>query len=251
MMIKTLKLLLFFPLTAMAIIDTSGLHTTTPKEGLHGEFKLSLDVKSGNTESEALSLAALFTHHKGRNSDYLILKSDYGSTSGVKSSESAMGHLRRIIYWNSKLDLELFGQLEKNPFNRLKYRALVGAGGRYRLYQNESGTNLIGGLGAFAVQEEIEAGSTDAGVSNLYRANVYLIIRYPINDTTSFNSTTYYQPNLEDTGDYRAIEDASIHVALTQSLALEISYHASFDSTPPVGVQDKDQQLVTTINYSF
>ncbi len=246
-----LSLLLLMPICSNAIVNTSSIHTSTPEKGLHGEVKLSINTKSGNTESERFTTAAKFTYQQKGSTDYLILKGDYGTTTGVKTSQSVLVHLRRILPWTQKIDLELFTQAENSPFNRLTYRALGGGGARYHFIEKTENVAVIAGAGAFYLQEEIDSTSTDSGVANLWRGNGYLVLEYQLNDFTTLSSTTYYQPNLENSADYRMLEDASILLTLSKSLAVEMSYQMSFDSQPPIGVKDQDQQIITTLNYRF
>ncbi len=243
--------LLLMPAIAIAIVDTSNLHSQTPEDGLHGKVKVSLDKKSGNTEAESYATSAIVSNHIGKKTDYLILKTQYGTTSGVKSSQQNLAHIRRIISWKQDLDVEVFTQAESNPFTRLNYRALIGAGQRYRLYDEADKGVVIFGLGGFYLQEKIASGFADSGTDHLWRANSYLVLSFQIDPDITISSTTYFQPSIQNINDYRLLEDAAVEFKLSKSLALELSYHLVRDSKPPLGVKEGDHQFITTLNYSF
>lgn len=249
---KQLTLLfLLLPAIANAIVSTSNLHTSTPEEGLHGNVKASLDIKSGNTESESYTTSAIISNHIANRTDYLILESLYETTSGVKSDQHNLAHLRRIISWKPDLDVEVFTQAESNPFTHLDYRVLIGAGQRYHLFKEAGKGVAIFGLGGFYQQEKITSGLADSGTDHLWRVNSYLVLSYQINPSTTISSTTYFQPSIQDINDYRLLEDAAVEFMLSKSLALEVSYRLSRDSKPPLGVKEGDHQFITTLNYQF
>jgi len=64
-------------------------------------------------------------------------------------------------------------------------------------------------------------------------------------------STTYYQPAVDDFGDYRLLEDAALSVKMTDSLSLKVSLNLAHDSQPPQDVKKTDTTYSTGIEYSF
>ncbi len=103
------------------------------------------------------------------------------------------------------------------------------------------------------VREEIDdrVAVSDAGVYELNRANLYLLLRMSPTENYSISGAVYYQPATSDFDDYRMLFDAAIKSKLTTKLSLSFSYEYSQDSKPPQDVQSVDTGLKASLVYSF
>ena len=120
------------------------------------------------------------------------------------------------------------------------------------MHNSDSGkTNL--GLGAFRSAETLDeqTGLTDSGTERLWRANIYLAIDYAFNKQLRIESTSYYQPSLENRHDFRLLEQAALKVGINDHLAIKLSLDIARDSQPPQTIKATDSSFQTGLEYSF
>lgn len=236
---------------ANAIVSMESIHTGAPKEGFSGQLELSINGSSGNTDKQEYSLGARAQWHEDTITNYLIASGSYGESNDVKNSDKSFIHARHMRERSSLLTLEGFAQAEQNEFARLEYRGLLGGGARLTLLPRAEKGEAYLGLGAFFSKERIDDSYADGGTESLWRANTYLVLKYQVSDNTSLLSTTYYQPALEETDDYRLTEQAAMKVKLNETLSLLISLDYRYDSLPPTGVEKDDVSYKTSLSWEF
>lgn len=246
-----LLLALVFSQSAYAIVNMESLHTGTPKEGFSGKVELALSSTSGNTEKKDYALGSRLQWHKEKITDYLLLRGAYGESAGVKTTEKSFLHARHIYQYWPRLAAEGYVQAEQDTFARLEFRGLVGAGGRYTLYQRDDHGVVYLGLGAYYSKERIDDNYPDGGTDKLWRGSTYLILKYQATANTTLVSSSYYQPAFEGADDYRMLEQATMKVKLNDMLSLVFSADYSFDSQPPIGVEKRDITYTTSFSLEF
>jgi len=253
MLRKTLAplLALGFSQSANAIVNMEGLHTGTPKDGFSGNVELSISNTSGNTEKEDYALGSRLQWHKGKFTDYLLLRGAYGESAGIKTTENSFLHARHIYQCQPRWAVEGYLQAEQDTFARLEYRGLAGGGGRYTLYQKDDHGMIYLGLGAYYSEERIDDHYPDGGTTNLWRASSYLILKDQATENTALVSSTYYQPAFEGADDYRVLEQAAMKVKLNSTLSLVLSANYRYDSMPPIGVEKRDLTYTTAFSLEF
>jgi hypothetical protein len=241
-----------FSASSHAIVNMEGLHTLKPAAGFSGQLDLSLNGSEGSTEKKEYGLATrLQWHQPGSYTNFLLLDGSYGEINGVKNTEKGFIHGRHIRPVTETLDGELFAQAEQNRFARLTLRTLAGGGARLTLIDNPERGLIIAGLGAFWSREEIDNTYPDAGTQTLWRANTYLVAKYRFSPTAQLTNTLYYQPALDDTGDYRLIEQFGLAVTVTERISLSFSIDHAYDSQSPTGVDTTQMSYKTSLGIHF
>jgi hypothetical protein len=124
---------------------------------------------------------------------------------------------------------------------------------RWVMFEEEKKSAGYLGFGAFHEQEILtdKLGTSDPRETNLWRANTYLVLKGQVNEQVRLYSTTYYQPDISDTADYRILEQASMLVKMAQNLDLKLSLDIAFDSKPPQTVQKRDLSYSAGLEFSF
>ena len=246
-------LLLGWMAGAHAIVNIEALHTGEPQPGYSGTVNIAVDGQSGNTDKLSVNAGARLQWHGGAVTNFAILRYNYGETSGVQDTNKLFSHARHIHQISAKTAYEGFIQAERNTFNRLSFRGLLGGGLRLTLAEVPDNKSLHLGLGGFFSRETLEkrTGTTDAGSSNTWRVSTYLNYVQQLNKSVRVHSTTYYQPAVDDFSDYRLLEDATLSVKMTDSLSLNVSLDLAHDSKPPQAVKKTDTTYGTGIEYSF
>jgi putative salt-induced outer membrane protein YdiY len=232
---------------AHAIVNIEDLRASVPPEGVSGRFDLSGSSQSGNSNSLHVSTGGRINWKRGDTLDFIVASYDFGETSGVRDTNQSLVHIRHVVTLNPTWAWEAFGQVEQDEFRRLNYRGLLGGGLRRTLIHNDDRAAAYLGFGGFYSTEQLTGGGTE----NLWRANLYLVLKHAIGKHAHFATTTYYQPALKDTSDFRMYEEAGLSVAITKTLDLTTGLMVRYDSRPPTGVRAGDISFSTGIKYRF
>ena len=89
------------------------------------------------------------------------------------------------LHWAS----EIFTQHQENPFQRLNYRKLIGAGARLTVL-NTPTEAIYTGIGSFRAKEKNDLGTTE-GIERYWSANLYLVYKRELNENVRFLNTFY------------------------------------------------------------
>ncbi len=251
MLRQLIPFIAIFSSSAHAIVNMEGLHTGEPAQGFSGQVELSAKSSRGNSDSQEYSLGTRLQHHAGGITNYLLLSGSYGESNGVKYSEKGFVHGRHMREMNSWLTAEVYAQAESDTFARLELRTLLGAGARFTLLPRAEQGEAYLGLGAYYSEERIDESFPDGGTEKLWRANSYLVLKYQASDNTTLVSTTYYQPALKESADYRLLEQAAMKVKMSETLSLVVSVDYRRDSRPPIGVEREDVSYTTSLSLAF
>jgi putative salt-induced outer membrane protein YdiY len=250
-LISTLFLALFAQ-HALAIVSMEDIHLSPPKEGLGGKLAFNLSTLSGNSDKQEYEVGGNLRWKKGKQSRFLLLDYAYGESLSVPYTDKAFMHLREIYQATPRVAWEAFMQGERDSFARLTLRELYGAGARFT-FSPGTDTLIYLGTGAFSVGETLydTVGTTDGGHTSLLRANLFLVVKYTLNDRFKLINSTYLQPALSNTEDWRLLERLSLQLALSQTLALKLSLGYRHDNQPPQTIRPIDQSFSSSLEYRF
>ena len=239
--------------SAYAIVNVEQAIIGKPPEGIHTSVDLLANGATGNTDksSSKADLLTLWQHEQ--HTEFLQLQYAYGKSRGQVDTDRAFAHLRHRTSISTSWAIEGFVQVGRDPFARLTKRTLLGGGMRRVLFEEDNKSAGYLGLGAFHEEEVLTdtLGTNDARESSLWRASTYLVLKHQLNEQVRLYSTTYYQPDLGDTADYRILEQASMLVKMAQDLDLKLSLDISFDSKPPQTVEKRDMLYSAGLEFSF
>lgn len=247
-------LLLGWAVSAQAIVNVESLRAGEPLVGWSGAVDAALNGQAGNTRTQTTHLGARLEWHRDALTNFALLRYSHGQSGGVEDTDQLFAHARHIHRRTERLAYEEFIQAQRDPFARLAFRGLIGAGLRLTLTPpTDQRTALHLGAGGFYSQERLSAraGVSDSGTETLWRLNTYISYLQRLNDQVRVLSTTYYQPAVEDVGDYRLLEEATLSVKMTERLSLDLSLNLSYDSDPPQAVKQTDTTYSTGLQYAF
>ena len=237
---------------AQAIVNIEGLRGESSAPGLSGALNLSFSGAEGNTKKFATSTGIRLLWRQPQSSTLVIASHDYGSSNRVRDTNKTFIHVREVVARDERLSYEGFVQGERNEFTRLSLRTLIGGGVRLRLHENNSGETRLG-VGAFHSTEKLDDNPlySDTGTERLWRGNLYLAVEYRIYANIKLESTSYFQPAVKDTADYRLLEQAAAHFTINDHLALRLSLDVAHDSRPPQSVDRTDINYLSGLEYTF
>lgn len=244
--------LLGFMSPVSAIVNMEDMHFSDGKPGGSGSLLFDYSGAKGNEDKSQSGMG--FNYRFASEESLNLFSANYrrGESNGVRDTNNAFLHARHIREMNNKKAWEVFAQLEKNEFTRLKLRSLFGGGLRKKITDRDKTQQYLG-LGLFYAIEKLDPAKVvdeEAETRNT-RVNFYSLNRLVWSDNTKFYFTLYAQPVINDWKDYRLLGIASLNVAIDQHLSLKLSYNVSHDSEPPALVKQTDSRYMTGFEYHF
>ncbi len=241
--------------TVFATINTEALRDYSITPGLHSSISQGMKIEMGNNDEWEVNLGInlRFLDKSLENSllprQSIVFTSDYnlGELDTKKDSSSGFGHLRWTKYLNTNIAFELFSQYEFDEFNQLEKRILLGTGVRLPFIYSEVESFFVG-ASFMLEQEKIQSQVND---DNNNRLSIYISYLKQLHSKAFFNTTTYFQPNIDRLSDYRISIQNSISFPLNQSLDLSVSNSIKYDHQPLPGVESFDLTLSNQLRFNF
>jgi len=237
-----------FSFQAVSIVNIDKINVTDDDQVQQGEVSLDVSGASGNTDTQATSLGGRFQWNN-QSTQFIVLKYDYAKSSGIKNTDKTFLHYRYINNAKEKITWESFFQLQDDEFKLLKLRTLLGVGYRVNLSTDNKKSHSRIGIGMFYSREEQE--DSLLTIDELVRANIYFTYHFKVNKNVNFLSTTYYQPDIEQFSDYRALEQLSFEFNFSKDLLYFVSLDIGYDNRPVNGLEKGDTSYKSGITYRF
>lgn len=227
----------------------------TPEDGQwRGSFGIGASFASGNTSSRTVSVngdAARATpvDKISLAGTGLYAKSD-GETTGAQLRLG--GRYDHVLsdQWFSFGSLDL----ERDQIAELDLRSTVGGGLGYHVVKRDDHVwDVFGGLG-YTDERYGEPTFVDDALRTHYGYAALLLgeeSTHRLNETVSAKQKLVVFPNLRDRGEYRATLDATLSVAMTQRLALNVGLSVRHNSDPGIGLKTTDTLLTTGVSMKF
>jgi putative salt-induced outer membrane protein YdiY len=246
LLFSTLLSTSLFALVSIAPVDIGS------KPGISGNVSGSFSSKSGNTEKDEYSLGLRLQYDEGeRYLTWGTMTYNYGESQGTTNEDRTYAHLRYIHNLNErKWCGELFLQTEQDEFKDINDRSLVGAGVRWRFFNSSEWGKGYAGLGGFYEMIEYAHPLLNAEEEN-ERVNLYIAYTKSFAQASNLSYVGYYQPKFDDGSDYVVSQTLELIVPIYGKLNLSLTAAYSYDSRPPVGIDQKDTALNTSLVWSF
>lgn len=238
-----------------AVVDAAA-----PPGDESGELDQPVDVEDRADRSGPGEAAVDDSSFRTRRLIFWVAQGAFAEENGTTSEKNAFSHVRWVRRVAPRTKLEAFVQWEHDELQRLDARWLVGAGTRFALLEKQHRELFLGTAYMYEGEEiaEPEEGSPEAGRApggddtRAHRLTSYLTAKLagPSRNLLLLD-TLYVQPNLEDPGDFRLLNETHLEVALTDRLALDLALVVRYDSEPPAGVEQTDLSLTNRFRYGF
>lgn len=233
---KNLLFALFFSVSSAnaQVINIEGKRFLNDTNGWIGNADFSFNIIQ-NTQ-QVLSFANTLRIQYQKNKSRFIVLNDLnfikaGNTDFVNSGYQ---HFRYNYKVNRIVTVEAFTQSQYNPVLKLDFRYLLGAGPRLKIVKKENVKVYFASLYMYEFDDIVN------DVVNLYehRISSYLTFSFSLFKTVELNSTTFYQPNLQNLTDYRIANDTGLEIHINKHLNYKSSFNLLYDTYQPVGVPD-------------
>jgi hypothetical protein len=258
-------LLFLAPAGALAQVNSQSLDRGEYAAGVMTDVGGDLSLRSGNTDLlEVYANGAIRwqTMRAPRHENELPwlnqrvrmdVSSGYGREAGESIINEQYAHLRWTAMWHRHIGTEMFVQAQRNEFQSLNLRWLVGGGLRSDVIHTEAFA-LWFGTGFFSEHEQIEVPGDNAR-EDAVRWNNFMVARVQFGRSEDLaivlQNTIYVQPNLADVSDFRLLEEVEADIPITEIVSLVTKFSARIDAEPPPGVKTTDLRLSQGIAVSF
>jgi len=227
----------------MRALDVNGFATTVGGD---------VAIQSGNADLFELGARLRFDARQQRHYGFVVGLTRYGEEDGETFRDRSFLHLRytyRVLPW---LVPETFTQFEENGFTLLQLRILYGLGVRFRYVDTER-FKLFQGTTPMLEYENLNGRRVTVHPATVQtvRWSNYLNLRLRLTDNTYLIQTVYVQPRLDEINDVRVLDEATLAVQITKSVALQVGFNLTYDSRPPDGVEDLDVSLRNGLTVTF
>ncbi|SRX54371.1 DUF481 domain-containing protein [Aequorivita sp. CIP111184] len=230
------------------ILNAESLRKVTDTSGFSGsasiDFSLKRDVNDYLSASSSLHVQYKMKRH------LVLLKNDieFQKIEGNQFENAGIAHLRYNYRFLPRIAWEVFTQAQYNKLSKIELRALVGTGPRFKLTSSEK-FKIYLGTHIMYEYEELNDGITP--IQRGFRSTSYLSFSLYPTKTLSIISTTYYQPKIEDFGDYRVSNQSSLLIDVFKNFDFKTSYTFIYDETPAIGIPNSQYNLESGFVYSF
>jgi len=247
-----LILSLLVPLPVLAIVNVENAIIGPEKDGISHVANVAVNGASGNTDKSSIKADLLSQWKHKKQTEFLMLRYNYGTSRGKVDSNKAFLHLRHRTDLNKQWAVEMLAQIGRNPFSRLSRRMLLGGGLRLTILEKAGVAAVYLGMGGFYEDERLSiTAATNDTNSRLWRSSNYLVFKRRFNKQLRVNSTTYYQPAFGQFNDYRLLEEMSAYVKVMDNIDLKLMLDFSFDSQPPQTVKSIDLRYSSGLEIRF
>ena len=230
--VSLLLLLSALPASAQILNTLSGFEN---RDGWQGQASGFVRVSGGNTELEDYLASLVGQWQSERHRVRPIVSWSLSKNQGIETRDDFRAHLRHNYRLRPGVATLAFAQVQRNPFQQLESRTLLGAGLRFDLVQDP---RRKAGLGISAMYEHNER--TGAGTTDFTRLSVFLDFDRQLKEYLEFAIVGWYQPDLADFSNLRASVVADLAVDLAGPLELVTEGVFEHDSSAPADVEDSD-----------
>lgn len=243
---RTVAALLVLALSSAAVAQTM----SKPDGAWRGSVDVSLTSSSGNNESANASLNADAVRQRERDKLVASVLSLYSrsETDGVEELTASRFLAKTRYDWNfSDRTYGFLGyDLEKDKLADLKWRHSPSIGAGLHLRKTETFTFDVF-AGYSHNREELYTGAKRSFDEGLIGEET----THRLSEDTSLRQRFVIYPNLTDSGEYRAVFDASLLSPLIGSWNLTLNLSARYQSNPPLGVQKRDTLVFAGLQYRW
>jgi hypothetical protein len=232
---------------AAQVVQIESKRIRTDTTGWAGE--VSAAVQLIHNTSDVLDIGTnLHLQYKTPRNLFLILNNlDFIRADGQNFENRGYQHFRYNYKVRDWFTWEAFVQAQYDRPLRLDFRGLVGTGPRVKVFMTKQARAYVASL--VMIERENITGSP--GIIRDVRVSNYVSFTIDPNPTLRLVSTTYYQPNIREPGDYRLASDSVFIAGITKKLAVFASFSLLHDTRPPLGVVSTSYTFKNGLVYGF
>jgi len=216
--------------------------------GWSGELAAAIAIAQGNTEYFEFDLSAAAQYAADRHRVRALASAARRTASGIEVAEATLLHLRHNYRLTRVVHSLVFVQAQRNPFQRIDSRFLLGLGARFDVVRAET---WEASAGAAYMRDREDLTDDDTGAVGQNRASFFASVLGRLTDQILVDMYGFYQPVLNDFSDARASLGSNLDVTLVGQLTLVTGIRFAHNSRPAAGVEKDDFWLRTGLRFKF
>ena len=241
-----LQLMADGPVLAGVILNTlQGYDDNEP--GWSGRLDGLFSGSGGNTERIAFETGGRVQWQRERHRYRLQVSGSYQESNGVETARNVVIHLRHNREFSGRWSTVSFGQVQHNPFQRLRSRWLIGFGPRYDLASDDRGTVAVGATPML----EIERLEDEVGYVTRGRMSIFLHTNRRLGDHAKLDVVAFWQPLFSDVSASRTVGNLTLTLEVTGEVDLKVGAAVEDNARPPLGVERTDWSTFTGLGVRF
>ena len=216
------------------VINIENKRFLNDTNGWIGNADFNFNVYNNTQQVLQFSNALRVQYQKNRSRFILLNDLNFIKAGNTDFANAGYQHFRYNYKVSKWITMEAFTQTQYNPVLKLDFRYLLGAGPRLKLLKKENARIYIAALYMYEYDDIV------GDPVNLYehRISSYLTCSFSILKNVEFTSTTFYQPNIENTADYRIANDSGLEIHINKHLNFKSSFNMLYDTYQPIGIPD-------------
>jgi hypothetical protein len=215
-------------------------------DGIKGNFDLGLNYTQNIQKTLQFNNVFLLRYKKGKSNFSLGNTISFISKTGEEQLLNKGTQDFKYSYKRKKLGADISLQHLYDISRSIKTRWTSGLGLSYAFIQKDD-KKLVIGISALKEKETLISG--EVKIQNRMSANLDFSIK--LNKNIELLGANNYQPNIEETGDFRLKTMLALRINLSPHFLLSINNTFNYDSFPAEGIPETDYQLINSISYTF
>lgn len=228
-------LFIFFAISLKSqVINIENKRFLNDTNGWVGNIDFSFNIFNNTQQVLQFSNAARVQYQKNRSRFILLNDLNLIKAGNTDFANAGYQHFRYNYKVSKWITMEAFTQTQYNPVLKLDFRYLLGAGPRLKLLKKQHARIYVATLYMYEYDD-----ITDEAINlQEHRLSSYLTCSFSIFKTIDLTSTTFYQPNLENTSDYRIANDSGLEIHINKHLNFKSTFNMLYDTQQPTGIPD-------------
>ncbi len=227
---------------ALAQVDVEPLRRQLKDDGAALRLNASFAGYLGNTDALVVGGSSLTGGRFDRHFGYLSANGDFAQFDSEVTVARYFVHLRYNLELASFLWGEAFAQIESDRFRKIRARELVGIGPRFALARSQS-FDVHAGTSYMPEWTQFDDGSERFA----HRWSNYLALTWSPDERVTGSHTTYFQPRIDDFGDFKLLSVSSLGFEITPLLESKVSLSVRHESRPLAGVERTDLEVKNSL----
>lgn len=229
------------------IVNTEKQIAATPEEGTSGSVSGQWERKSGNSDYSTISFSAAVHHSFDQHTVSLLGNYKRGKQRDTVFLQNSFIHLRDRYRLSDSMSWETFLQRSHDKFRLWKSRDLLGSGPRLTLLRTPDWQAHWGA----AIMAEQETFTDSDKTNNTTRMSTYLSLQAKISEQATYQTITYFQPELTKVDNRRLSHESTLAFAVSEDLSFTASLVVVYDSNPPETVEKQDLSVTNGLTVTF
>lgn len=250
---RSIRVLTTCALVLAVVVPGSATAQDTTAKRVHVTADLGYVNTTGNTSLTSFNLGDKLTVTAGTVLITQTASLIYGRTSGVETANNQTLRLRADQPLTKRLDVYGFGDYQRNKFAGIARRLSENVGLGYRALQAPRDSMSIQ-AGAGLVQESfyIAPGSSVTQSDNFPIGRAAAVYKHLFSESSYFQQTVEYLPNMTETADYRINSESSIVAPISAHFGLKASALIQYNNQPSTpGFRKTDRFISAGLQFTY